>query len=325
MTDTRTTRRRALQTGLGLTATLAWPSLRAQAAFPSAPLRLVIPTPAGGGYDSLMRVVGAKLTEAWGQPTIVDSKPGASGSLAAGVVAKSPADGHTVLLTYSAYLSNQLLQPNPGYKPSDFTPVGMLVLSPIAIGARTSLGVNTLQELVALAKAQPGKLSYGSYGQGSGGHFVGELFNAAAGIALNHIPYKGEAPALQDLLGGQIDTAITSIGGVSRHPGKIKPLAVASATRFPVYKDVPTFAEAGLPDVDMPGWGGLFVPAGTPKAVVDKLTAEFNRIIMLPDVQAKSLELGFEPVAWGPDKLNAFLADQMGKIKRLVDAGRVKG
>jgi hypothetical protein len=153
--------------------------------------------------------------------------------LAAGLVAKAPPDGHTVLLTYSAYLSNLLLQPNPGYKQADFVPIGMLVLSPIAIGVRTSLGVNTLQELVAMAKAQPGKLSYGSYGQGSGGHFVGELFNAAAGIALNHIPYKGEAPALQDLLGGQIDTAIASIGGVSRYPGKIKPLAVASATRFP--------------------------------------------------------------------------------------------
>lgn len=320
----RPTRRRALQATLGAATALGWPALRAQPAFPSAPIRLVIPTPAGGGYDGLMRAVGAKLTEAWGQPAIVDSRPGASGSLAAGLVAKAPPDGHTVLLTYSAYLSNLLLQPNPGYKQADFVPIGMLVLSPIAIGVRSSLGVNTLQELVAMAKAQPGKLSYGSYGQGSGGHFVGELFNAAAGIALNHIPYKGEAPALQDLLGGQIDTAIASIGGVSRYPGKVKPLAVASATRFPVYKDVPTFAEAGLPEVDMPGWGGLFVPAGTPRPVVDKLTAEFNRIILLPDVQAKSLELGFEPVAWGPDKLNAFLADQMGKIKRLVDAGRVK-
>lgn len=317
-------RRHALQSTLALGALATWPMARAQASFPSAPLRLVIPTPAGGGYDTMMRIVGAKLTEAWGQTALVESKPGASGSLAAGQVAKAAADGHTVLLSYSAFLSNQLLQANPGYKPADFTPLGLLVLAPIAIGARADLGVNSLQDLVALAKAKPGTLSYGSYGQGSGGHFVGELFNAAAGIKLNHIPYKGEAPALQDLIGGQIDTAITSIGGVSRYPGKVKALAVASATRFAGYKDVPTFAEAGLPEVDMPGWGGLFVPAGTPKPVVDKLSAEFNRIIMLPDVQAKMLELGFESVGWGADKFNAFMADQMGKIKRLVESGRVK-
>lgn len=318
-----TTRRRLLQGAAALTAPLALPGLRAQT-YPSAPLQIVIPTPAGGGHDSMMRLVGQKLTESWGQPAIVMSKAGAAGSLAATHVAQSPADGHTMLLTYSAYLSNQLLQSSPGYKLTDFVPVSLLALTPIAIGVRTSLGVNTIEEWVALAKKQPGKLTYGSYGQGSGGHFIGELLNAAAGIQTNHIPYKGEAPALQDLLGGQIDSVIASLGGVSRYPGRIKALAVASPSRFPIYTDVPTFTERGLPDVNLPGWGGVFVPAATPAPVVERLAAELSRVVMLPDVQPKLLDLGFEPVGWRGSRFTGFLDEQMTRIKSLVDSGRVK-
>lgn len=318
------TRRQVLQVAAGSAATLAAPLLRAQGAFPNAPLRIVITVPAGGGHDAMMRLVGQKISESWGQPCVVESKPGASGAIAAVHVARSPADGHTMLLTNSNFLSTTILQPNPGYKVADFVPVSMQVLTPIAIGVRSGLGVNTIQEWVALAKKQPGKLTYGSYGQGSGGHFVGEQLNAAAGIETTHVPYKGEAPAIQDVLGGQIDAVIASLGGASRHPGKIKALAIASPTRFPVYNDVPTFAEAGLPDVNMPGWGGVFLPAATPKPVVAKLAAELNRVIMLPDVQAKMLDLGFESVGWGPDKLQAFLDEQLVKTRKLVDSGRVK-
>ena len=288
-------RRRLLQGSAGLAATLALPAVRAQT-YPSAPLRIVITVPAGGGHDTMMRMVGQKLTESWGQTVIVESKPGASGAIAAVAVARSAPDGLTMLLSNSNFLSTTILQPAAGYKTADFVPVSMLVLTPIAIGVRSSLGVNTIQEWVALAKKQPGKLSYGSYGQGSGGHFVGEQLNAAAGIETTHVPYKGEAPAIQDVLGGQIDAVIASLGGASRYPGKIKALAVASPTRFPVYNDVPTFAESGLPAVNMPGWGGVFLPAATPKPVVAKLSAELNRVIMLPDVQAKMLDLGFESV-----------------------------
>lgn len=317
-------RRKVLQVAGGGAAALAAPLLRAQGAYPNAPLRIVITVPAGGGHDAMMRLVGQKLTESWGQPCVVESKPGASGAIAAVHVARSPADGHTMLLTNSNFLSTTILQPNAGYKTSDFVAVSMQVLTPIAIGVRTSLGVNTIQEWVPLAKKQPGKLTYGSYGQGSGGHFVGEQLNAAAGIETTHVPYKGEAPAIQDVLGGQIDAVIASLGGASRHPGRIKALAVASPTRFPAYTDVPTFAESGLPDVNMPGWGGVFLPASTPKPVVAKLSAELNRVIMLPDVQARMLDLGFESVGWGPDKLQAFLDEQLVKTRKLVDSGRVK-
>ena len=316
-------RRRLLQGSAGLAATLALPAVRAQT-YPNAPLRIVITVPAGGGHDTMMRMVGQKLTEAWGQPVIVESKPGASGAIAAVAVARSAPDGHTMLLTNSNFLSTTILQPSAGYKTADFVPVSMLVLTPIAIGVRTSLGVNTIQEWVALAKKEPGKLTYGSYGQGSGGHFVGEQLNAAAGIETTHVPYKGEAPAIQDVLGGQVDAVIASLGGASRHPGKIKALAIASPTRLPVYNDVPTFAESGLPAVNMPGWGGVFLPAATPKPVVAKLSAELNRVIMLPDVQAKMLDLGFESVGWGPDHLQSFLDEQLVKTRKLVDSGRVK-
>lgn len=318
------TRRAALHSTLGLLAAGGLSSAIAEAAYPPGPIRIIIPTPAGGGHDSMMRTVGVKLTEAWGQPVIVESKAGAAGAIAAAFVAKAAPDGLTLLLGYSALVSNVVLQPNPGYRLAELAPVSMLALTPIALGVRSSLGVNTVQEFVALAKRQPKKLSYGSYGQGSGGHFVGEQLNAAAGIDVVHVPYKGEAPALQDLLGEQIDAAVVSLGGVQRYPGKIKALAVASPTRFPLYKDVPTFIEAGLPSVNLPGWGAVFAPAATPKPILAKLTAELNRVIMLPDVQAKLLELGFESVGWGPDKLSLFMTEQLAVVKKLVDDGRVK-
>lgn len=319
------TRRQTLAAALGSLGAGVLPRAQAQTQpFPSQVIKFVIPTPAGGGHDTMMRIIGQKLTDAWGQPCIVESRSGASGAIAAATVSQAPADGYTVLIGYSALLSNTVLMPKPGYRLEDLQPVGMLALTPIAFGARESLGASTLKQYVALAKTRPGKLSYGSYGPGSGGHFVGELFNMAAGIDTVHVPYKGQPPALQDLIGGQIDAAVVSVGGVNRYPGKIKPLAVASATRFPSYPDVPTFAELGYPEVDMPGWGAAFVPAKTPKAIVDKLNTEMGRILVMPDVRAKLLELGFEPAPWSPDKTRRFMKDQLALTQKLIDAGRVK-
>ena len=318
-------RRRTLNTGLGLLGAAALaPFARAEQPYPNNVIKFIIPTPPGGGHDTMMRVIGQKLTEAWGQPSIVESKAGASGAIAAASVAKAAPDGYTLLVNYSAFISNLVLQPTQIYKMSEFAPVSMLALTPIAIGVRESLGVTTLKQLVDLARSKPGKISYGSYGQGSGGNFVGELLNMAAGIDTVHVPYKGEAPALQDLIGGQIDTAVVSLGGVSRYPGKIRALAVASPTRFPLYPDVPTFAEAGFPAVNMPGFGALFAPVATPKPILDKLTVEMARILKMPDVVSKLLELGFEPVGWGPEKLTSFLAEQLTLTQKLVATGRIK-
>jgi tripartite-type tricarboxylate transporter receptor subunit TctC len=320
-------RRRTLARGLGLLGGAALPSIGGAqpAAYPNNVIKFVIPTAVGGGHDTMMRLIGQKLSEAWGQPTIVEAKAGASGAIAATAVAKSAPDGYTLLVNYSALISNLVLQPGQTtYKLSELAPVSMLALTPIAIGVSESLNVKTLREYIALAKAKPGKLSYGSYGPGSGGHFVGELLNMAAGIDTVHVPYKGEAPALQDLIGGQIDAAVVSLGGVSRYPGKIRPLALASPTRFPLYPEVPTFAEAGLAGVNMPGWGALLAPAGTPQPIIDKLSAEMARIVKLPDVAPKLLELGFEPAGWAPKKLAAFMQEQLELTQSLVASGRVK-
>lgn len=319
------TRRQTLAAALGSLGAGVLPRAQAQTQpFPSQVIKFVIPGPAGGAHDTMMRIIGQKLTDAWGQPCIVESRSGASGAIAAATVSQAPADGYTVLIGYSALLSNTVLMPKPGYRLEDLQPVGMLALTPIAFGVRESLPASTLKQYVALAKTRPGKLSYGSYGPGSGGHFVGELFNMAAGIDTVHVPYKGEPPALQDLIGGEIDAAVVSVGGVNRYPGKIKPLAVASATRFPSYPDVPTFAELGYPEVDMLGWAAAFVPAKTPKAIVDKLNTEMGRILVMPDVRAKLLELGFEPAPWSPDKTRRFMKDQLALTQKLIDAGRVK-
>ena len=319
------TRRQTLAAALGSLGAGVLPRAQAQTQpFPSQVIKFVIPTPAGGDHDTMMRIIGQKLTDAWGQPCIVESRSGASGAIAAATVSQAPADGYTVLIGYSALLSNTVLMPKPGYRLEDLQPVGMLALTPIAFGVRESLPASTLKQYVALAKTRPGKLSYGSYGPGSGGHFVGELFNMAAGIDTVHVPYKGQPPALQDLIGGQIDAAVATVGGVNRYPGKIKPLAVASATRFPSYPDVPTFAELGYPEVDMPGWGAAFVPAQAPEADGGKLNTEMGPILGLPGVPAELLELGFEPAPWSPDKTRRFMKDQLALTQKLIDAGRVK-
>lgn len=316
-------RRHTLVRALASAASVAWPAVRAQPAYPANPIRIVIPTATGGGYDIMMRLIGQKLTEAWRQPVIVDAKPGASGAIAASAVARAAPDGHTLLLGYSAFLTNLELLPSAGYKLADFAPVSMVALAPIALGVTKSLNVRTLAEFVALARAKPGKLSYGSYGQGSGGHFAGELLKSAAGIHVVHIPYKGESPMVQDMLGGQIEAGVASLGGLARHPDKIRLLAVASARRSPTYPDVPTFAEAGLPAVDMPGWGALFAPAGSPATVLEKLSTELTRVLRLPDVTSKIQELGFEPVGWAPPQLDAFLKSQQAKVRKLVADKRV--
>lgn len=297
---------------------------RAQSTYPASTIRLVIPTAPGGGHDIMMRLISQKLTESWAQPVIVESRAGASGAIAAATVARTAGDGYTLMLNYSALLTNLALQSNPGYRITDFAPVCMLALTPIALGVRQSLGVNTLAQFVELARSQPGKLSYASYGPGSGGHFIGELLNDSAGISVTHVPYKGEAPAIQDLLGEQVDAVVASLGGVSRHPGRIRALAVAGPNRFPTYPDVPTFVESGHGSVNMPGWGALFAPAATPRAIVEKVAAEMNRIVRLPDVANRLLELGFEPVGWPPDRLADFLKDQTALINRTVTSGRVK-
>lgn len=316
-------RRHAIAAGVATMAGLAATSSGAQD-YPRGVIKFVIPTPPGGGHDTMMRLIGQKLSERLGQPCIVESKPGASGAIAAQTVAKAAPDGHTLLVGYSALLSNTVLMPKPGYTLEDFAPVSMLALTPIALGISEKMAASTLRQFVAVAKTRPADISYASYGPGSGGHFVGELFKMASGLDTVHVPYKGEAPALLDVLSGQVQAVFASIGGVKRYPGQIRPLAVAAAQRSPSYPDVPTFAELGYPEVDMPGWAGLFAPAKTPQSVINTLTREINRIVLLPEIKSKMAELGFDTVGWEPARQSDFLKTQLESTRSLVDSGRVK-
>lgn len=317
-------RRSFLQRGAAL-ATLAYPGLsRARADYPAAPIRFLIPTPVGGGHDTMMRLIGQKLTEAWGQPCVIESRSGGSGMVSIGATLGAPADGYTFLVTFTGLVTNLVLQPNPNYTLPDLAPVSMLCITPVALGVRKSLGINTLEEFVRKAKAEPGKLSYASYGQGSAAHFVGEMLSEAAGIRLNHVPYRGEAPAIQEVLGEHVDACIVSVGGVKRHPDRMNALAVASPSRFPLYKDLPTFAEAGYGTVNFPGWAGLHARAGTPQPIIDRVSAELARIVQLPDVAPRLLELGFEPVGWTPARTGAFVEEQLAMASAVAKSGRVR-
>ena len=296
------------------------------ASFPNRPIKIITPTAAGGNIDIMARSLAEKLATAWGQGVVVEPRPGANGMLAASFVAKAPADGYTILFSHSALVQNLLLQPNPPYKLADFAPVTMLALFPIAYAANTSLNVGSLQELVALARAKPKTLSFGSYGTGSGAHIIGAGLNRAAGIDLIHVPYKGEVPAVTDMLSGQVSSAYGSVGYMARQipGGKVKLLAVASNERLKAFPDVPTFAEAGFPGINLPGWGGLFLPAGTPAAVVAKFNEEVVKALRLPDISDKIAGMGFVTVGNGAAEFGASLKAEFDKWDTAIRENQIK-
>ena len=318
--------RRAVLAGAALAfAGLAAAPAEAQDTFPNKLVRIIIPTAPGGNMDALARVIAEKLTASWGQQVIVESRAGANTVLATSSVAKAPADGYTALFTISGFVQNLVLMPNPPYKASDFAPVSMIAVLPIALAASTSLPANNLPELVKLAQSQPDALSFGSYGVGSGGHIIGEGLNKAAGIHIRHIPYKGEAAELPDLIGGQISLAYGSVGFYANQigGGKVKMIAVASPNRLKSFPNVPTFAEGGYPDVNLAGWAGFFLPAATPSAIVDKFSAELRRIVALPDVQAKILVYGYEPAGTTREEFTQWVATDIQRWGAIVRANHI--
>lgn len=294
--------------------------------FPSKPVRILIPTAPGGNLDILARVVAEKLAATWGQQVIVESRAGANTVLATTAVAKSPTDGYTALFTISGFVQNLVLRTDTPYKATDLAPVSLVASFPIAMAANATLPANNLAELVALAKRQAGGLSFGSYGVGSGAHIIGEGLNKAAGIQINHVPYKGEAASFPDLVSGQIQLAWGSVGFYARQlsTGKVKLIAVASPKRLKDFPSVPTLSEAGYPDVNLAGWGGLFLPAGTPAAVVEKWSQEVRRITNLPDVQKKIYEMGFEPIGNTPAEFSQVIASDLQKWGTVVRANNIK-
>lgn len=289
--------------------------------FPSGPIRFVIPTPPGGGNDIVARLIGEKLSAAWGQPVVVESKPGASGMIAAAVVAKAPPDGHTLLLTHAALATSVALRSNPQVRLSELTAVSQVVVTPIAFTVSSNTGAKNLGEFVAAAKANPKKYSFGSYGAGTSAHLLGEMLNRRAGIDLLHVPYKGEAPAISDLLGGQVTSVFGSAGTVAPHAkaDKVRIVAFASPQRVASFPDVPTFAEAGYADLNLPGWIGVLAPVDTPKPTVAKLAQEIARIVRLPEVAQKFVEVGYEPTGTS-DQVFAELLGQ--EVKKWAAVGK---
>ncbi len=300
-------------------ALLAWPV--AAQNYPSKPIKIVVPFPAGGTSDVLARLIGQKMTEGWGQPVVVENKPGSSGNLGADAVAKSAPDGYTlVLMDVGNLVISPALFKLPFTVEKDFAPVAMVAYSPHLLAVSTKVPANTPAELVAYAKAQKGKLNYAvAAGMGSASHLAGVIYAQRSGIEWGYVPYKGGAQAITDLIGGQVDVMFN--GMVATYPhvkaGKIKLIAISSAKRNAQMPDTPTVAES-LPGFLTGSFQGLLAPAGTPKAVVDKLHAEVQRITALPDVRERLATLGAEPSAMTPADFGQWLKTEIPAMAKIV-------
>jgi tripartite-type tricarboxylate transporter receptor subunit TctC len=299
---------------------LAWAQ-----AYPSKTVRIIVPFPPGGGTDVIARVIAQKLTESWGQQVIVDNKAGASGTIGSDLVAKSAADGYTLLLTATHHAINLSMYKQLPYDTlRDFVPVAYIAASPNLLLLHPSVPANNVQELIAYAKSKPGGLNYAASSVGGATHLTGELFKTAAGIQLQHIPYQGAAPAMTDLLGGQVPMMFDVIPTALAHvrSGRLKAIAVTSARRTTVMPEVPTIAESGIPGFEAISWFGLYAPAATPKDTVNKLNADFNRVLQLPEVKDKLAAQGAEPIAMTPEQFAGYLRAEIAKwAKAIKDSG----
>jgi tripartite-type tricarboxylate transporter receptor subunit TctC len=291
------------------------------AAFPVKPIKIVVPFPAGGTSDVLARLIGQKMTEAWGQPVLIDNKPGSSGNLGADLVAKAAPDGYTLaLMDVGNLVISPALFKLPFNVVNDFAPVAMVAYSPHLLAVSSKVPANTPAELVAYAKAQKGKLNYAvAAGMGSASHLAGVTYAQRNGIEWGYVPYKGGAQAITDLIGGQVDVMFN--GMVATYPhvkaGKIKLIAISSAKRNGQMPDVPTVAES-LPGFLTGSFQGLLAPSGTPKAVVDKLYAEVQRITALPEIKERLNTLGAEPSAMTPDQFGSWLKAEIPAMAKIV-------
>jgi tripartite-type tricarboxylate transporter receptor subunit TctC len=294
-------------------------------AYPSKPIRIVVPFTPGGFNDQLARVVGHKLTERWGQPVVVDNRPGGGTVIGTDLVAKAPADGHTLLVVSFAFAVLPSLQSRLPYDTvKDFAPIVLAASTPNFLVTAPGLAARSVKELLALAKAKPGSLNYGSGGNGTSPHLCMELFKSMAGVDLVHIPYKGSAPAVAALLGNQVDVMFDNAPNVLPQvkAGKLRALAVSSVKRSAIAPKLPTIAETGVPGFDVEVWFGIVAPAGTPKDVLSKLNIEINRILRLAEVAASFRRQGVEPVGGTPGQLSAHVQSQIARWAKVVkDAG----
>jgi len=316
---------------LALSGVAAAPAALAQGAatFPSKPIRIVVPYPAGGGIDVLSRMLGERLNRAWGQAVVIDNKPGGGTLLAADLVAKAAPDGYTLMVTTDATITiNPHLYVKLPYDPvKDFAPITQMVLLNQLLLANPAVPANNLKELIAYAKANPGKLNYASYGSGSQPHLAMETLKAQTGIDIVHVPYKGIPQAVPAALANEVQLTFSGAASSQAHikAGKLKALAVGGKTRLPLLPDVPTFAESGFPDVPSNAWFGLFAPVGTPRDIVMKLHAEVTRSLKDPEfVQKEIVAKSYELVVSTPEEFSVFLAADSVRNARAVKISGAK-
>jgi tripartite-type tricarboxylate transporter receptor subunit TctC len=300
----------------------------AQVAWPTKPVKFVVPYPPGGSTDPMARLIAAKLTDALGQPFVVENRSGASGTIGTAFVAKSPADGYTFAFVFDYHAVNPFLIPDlPFDTVKDLAPVMLIGTAPMAIATATAKPYKSFADVVVAAKAKPGTVSIGSVGNGSLGHLTMVLVQQAAGISLVHIPYKGGGPMTADAVGGQIDLAIGSVAVITPHVtgGKLRAIAVTGDTRSRALPEVPALAEQGLPGFSALAWWGIFAPAGTPKPVMDKFHAELVKAFNLPDVRKLLIDtLGIDLVVGTPEGLATWLASQMQRWGKVVKDNNIR-
>ena len=306
---------------------LASADVSAQSAYPAKTVRLIVPWPPGGGADVLTRLLTPKLSEGLGQQVIIDNRGGAAGNIGAEMAAKAPPDGYTIVFAYSGTHSiNPHIYAKMPFKESDFAPIIWLASVPQVVVVHPSLPVKTIKDLIALDKAKPGQLSYGSSGNGAINHLAGELFNYMTGTKLVHVPYKGGGPAAIALLGGEIGLILgepASIVGFIQS-GKVRAVAVTSAKRALSFPNLPTVAEFGVPGYEVTSWNGMLAPAGTPADIVRKLNAEYNKIIVDPEMRKRMIANGYEPVGGPPEKFGEHIHAEIAKWGPVVKRANVR-
>jgi tripartite-type tricarboxylate transporter receptor subunit TctC len=295
--------------------------------YPDKPIRIIVPFPAGGVADTFGREIGKKLTEAWGQPVLIDNRPGAGGNIGADIVAKSAPDGYTLVIgNIGTHAVNVSLLPSMSFDPiKDFTPIahvldaeGLLVINP-------SIAATTVPELIALARSQPGKLSYGSAGVGTTSHLAGEMFKSMTKVEIVHVPYKGNVPAITDLLGGQTSMIFATMPTVLPHvrAGKLRALAVLGTARTPALPDVPTMAES-VPGFEVSNWIGLFGPAGMPPTIVTRLNVEIEKIMRSSEIQKRLETEGAKFIPMTPEQFGAFQKSELKKWAKTIKDANIK-
>ena len=315
--------RRAI--AVGAVALLAAFGAAAQAPYPSQPIKLVVPYPAGGATDTLARTIAQKLTESWGQPVVVENRAGAAGTIGNNLVAKAPADGYTVLVAITALIQQPSLMDKLPYDPlKDFAPVTVIARSPSMLAVPADSPIKSLQDFVAHAKANPGKVNFGTYGAGTSAHIQGSLLAQQAGLDMIHVPFNGAAPLVTNLVGGQLNSAFIDSASARPYLKSMRPLAVTGTQRIPGMPDVPSFKELGYHSFDPYGWFGMLLPAAAPAPIAHRLSEEVNRILRLPDVTAKSEALGLQVGGGTPEEFTAVLRKDAGIYAKIIKDANIR-